>query len=260
MDINEYISAVNNYTLSDEFASLDESGKQLAFNRIRDGYIEQNPDADKDVVNRVTEEQNKNWLRNTGRGRAIPDTFIKENNIIFPHQEPGYAGLSRDEKVAKLEAFKETITSIAEQNPIQRDDTEFFLNQSVRQLEREAKGEGVGYISDKGKRVTEGFLSTLAQFVGAPETAENIQDYFEENPKYDEDFAAKLSQGLGSAGSSIVIMAGLAATTKGLGGTAGLANIVGQSGMLGGNAILRYNEAYKKAIDLGLDDSKASDA
>lgn len=258
MNLNEYRTAIGNFTQSPDFASLQDSEKQDQIKVFRDSFIKDNPDVDVAYVDSITENENKNFLRNTGRGRVVPDKFIQENNIIFPNQDPEFATLKTADQQKKIEEFKLKIPEIAAQNPTQKEDTEFFLNQSMRRLERQVGGKNTGYVGDKGKRAAEGFLSTLAQFTNMPELSESVQDFFQENTKYDQDIGAHLAQGLGSAGASIVVMAGIAATTRGLGATAASEAVTG--GMIVANGILRYNEAYGKAIEAGLDTEKASEA
>lgn len=257
MDLIQYESALNNFIGSEEFASLDDASQQERIKGIRDAYLDQNRDTSIEDVDSITENSNKRFLRGTGRGRAIPTL----DNIIFPNQEAGFNDLTLTEKNAKLEEFRNKIPELAKQNPTQREDTEYFLKQSIGELDRRVNGEGKGRIRSMASSLGEGFLATLAESVGATDTADGIRSYFTENPEYDgEFFTNQLSQGVGSGFASVAIIAGLAFTTKGLGGTAAAAEAIGTTGSLLTNGIMRYNEGYKNAIDAGLDEDKASEA
>lgn len=260
MDLNEYYSAITNLTKSDAFAALDDSQKQLAFMQYRDEFLAGNPDANPDEVNAVTETANKTWLRNTGRGRAIPLEFLQKNQILFPNQEEGYNELTQDEKRQKLEEFQLRIPEIASMNPTQREDTEYYLNQATRELTRQANGEGKGRVRSYGASMMEGFFATLADGVGATDTSQSIRDWFQENPEYDEEFISQLSNGAGSALASVLVIAGTAAATRGLGGSAAAARNAGTLASFGTNSVMRFNEAYQNAIDAGLDENRASHA
>jgi len=257
MDLIQYESALNNFIGSEEFASLDDASQQERIKGIRDAYLDQNRDTSIEDVDSITENSNKRFLRGTGRGRAIPTL----DNIIFPNQEAGFNDLTLTEKNAKLEEFRNKIPELAKQNPTQREDTEYFLKQSIGELDRRVNGEGKGRIRSMASSLGEGFLATLAESVGATDTADGIRSYFTENPEYDgEFFTNQLFQGVGSGFASVAIIAGLAFTTKGLGGTAAAAEAIGTTGSLLTNGIMRYNEGYKNAIDAGLDEDKASEA
>src|SRR5690606_7682475 len=155
MNILEYQQALSNFIQSDEFGSLNEQDKQDRILNFRNTYISENPDTPVENVDSVTESINKNFLRTTGRGRVVPSL----DNIIFPNQERGFKQLTQDQKLEKIEEFKAKIPSLAGENPHQKEDTEFFLNQSMRELERRVNGENVGWIRSKGAGLGEGFFA-----------------------------------------------------------------------------------------------------
>ena len=257
MDLSQYKQALDGFISSTEFHQLDDSAQQARIKGVRDAYLEENPDVPQEDVDYITEATNRRFLRGTGRGRAIPDL----NNIIFPNQEPGFKDLGLTEKNTKLEEFRNKIPELAKSNPTMKEDTEYFLNKSIDELDRRVNGEGKGRIRSMASSLGEGFLATLAESVGATDTADGIRRYFTENPEYDDEFFTnQLSQGVGSGFASVAIIAGLALTTKGLGGTAAAAEAIGTTGSLLTNGIMRYNEGYKNAIDAGLDEETASQA
>lgn len=254
MDLQEYSQSLNAFMTSPEFAEMNPQQQQEAVAGSRNWYLEQNPDADAATVDTITEGTNITHLRNTGQGRALPII-----DINLPSQDPKFKDLKQEEQLQKIEEYKLKIPGIAASVPTQKEDAEYFINQSVRQLERQVNGQKTGYIADKGKRLVEGFAAGLASGVGADSMAEGIQDFFHENTKYDEDFTAQLAQGLGSAGSSIVIIAGSAAIAGGLGATAATAEAIGVGASLASNGIMRYNDAYKNAIAKGLSEEQSHD-
>lgn len=255
MDTATYGIAISNYTQTPEFAALDNDAQQEGIKSFRNGYLAKYKDANIDDVNFITEEANKSYLRDTGRGRAIPKI-----NINLPNQEEGWDDLKEKEKREKIQEFRNSIPEIAATNPTQREDTEHFLKQTAAELDRRNDGEDTGRIHSLGSGLMQGIFSNLAEGVGATDTAESVRAYFHENPKYDENLSQQFAEGLGSAVSSIAIIVGAAATTKGLGGSAALAGQVGTLASLGSNGIMRYNQAYKNAIDAGMNEDEAGDA
>lgn len=252
MDIQEYSNNLNNFVGSKDFAALNPQQQQESIAGARNWYIEQNPNVDPEQVDRITQGTNVQYLRNTGQGRALPII-----NINLPNKEEGFDALNKEEKLKKIDEYKLKIPEIASTVPTQKEDAEYFMNQSVRELERQVNGADTGYIADKGKRLVEGFAAGLASGIGAESAAEGIQDFFHENTKYDEDFTAQLAQGLGSAGSSVLIIAGAAAASGGLGATPAVATAIGTGASLASNGIMRYNEGYKNAIKNGLNEDQA---
>ncbi len=160
MTISDYQKGLFGYMSSDQFLALDDEKRQENIDLFRQKFIFEYPDVDVDLVNKITEEENKTYLRATGRGRVIPKI-----NIVFPNQEEGYDMLSDSEKSQKIEEFKEKIPEIAATNPSQREDTEFFLNQSINQLERINNGEDRNWFQDKASRIGQGFVAGLLLLV-----------------------------------------------------------------------------------------------
>jgi hypothetical protein len=256
MDTSEYDNALRGYIISDDFAQLDDDTRQRAIDNARQGYLEQQPDADVNEVNAITERINKTYLRSSGRGRVIPKLI----DVALPSNDPGYSKLSKEQKDDELAKFEAKIPSLAAENPTQREDQEFFLRQQLGELKRRNNGEGTWWATDKVKRLWQGVLSTAAESVGATDIAEGVRDFFHENTKYDDDFSAKLAEGVGSAAASVAVMMAATAATEGLGGTAAAAETAGVLASLGTNGIMRFNEAYKNAIDAGLDERVANEA
>lgn len=255
MNITEYGIALQNYLGTSEFSRLTDSEQQQRIKVIRNTYLGENPEADVSLVDSTTEELNKRFLRGTGKGRAIPEI----DPSVLPVTEE-WNSLSKDERQEKIDEFRLRIPEIAAANPTQKEDTEFFLNQQARELERRNNGEGRNWVVDKFSRAGEGAFAGLLNYVGADEMAEKAKDYFHENPEYDEAFTAQLAQGLGDVGASMSIFLGSAFITRGLGGSAATAGRVGTISSLGTNSIMRYNEAYNNAIASGLDDALANKA
>jgi len=127
---DQYRSALSEATQSQDFTALNDDSRQEYIKNFRAGYLKDNPEADLDTVNSITEGINKSYLRGTGRGRVVPKI-----NINFPDQEKGYKDLSRSQKQERLDAFKEKIPAIAKANPVQREDTEYYLTQRLEELQ-----------------------------------------------------------------------------------------------------------------------------
>src|SRR6478752_3106937 len=252
MEIQEYTNNLNNFIGSKDFAAMNPQQQQESIAGARNWYLQENPDASAETIDSITQGTNVSYLRNTGQGRALPII-----NINLPSQDPKFNDLKKEDQLQKIEEYKLKIPEIAASVPTQKEDAEYFMNQSVRELERQVNGADTGYIADKGKRLVEGFAAGLASGIGADSAAEGIQDFFHENTKYDEDFTAQLAQGLGSAGSSVLIIAGSAALAGGLGATAATAEAIGIGSSLASNGIMRYNDGYKNAIAKGLNADQA---
>lgn len=256
MTLDEYTQALGNFTQSGDFLGMNDGHQQQAIKDFRSSYITDTPDADIAGVNAVTERQNVEYLRGTGKGRVIPTG----NNIIFPNQEPGWQDLNQDQKRDKIEEFRNKAPEFSAANPTQKEDTEYYLRSAADELDRRNDGSDNGRVHSYLSSIGQGLVANLAEGIGAFDTAKSIRKWFNENPEFDQEWGQQISEGLGSAGSSIVIMAGLAATTKGLGGSAALAGAVGTSGSLVSNGLMRYNEGYQKAVQAGLDEDKAVEA
>lgn len=237
------------------YAGASPEEQQGMLRVFRDDYIKDNPNQ-ADFANSVTEQANVEHLRASGQGRYIPTNL----NIDAPWSNEGWGYLTEEEKQTKLNEFRQKIPEYAGQDPINRGDIDFFLNQVTDQQERKAKGEDTGWIADKGYRAWDGFAAGLASYVGATEIADKIRSSTSENPNYDEDFTAQLFQGAGDMAASTAIFIGAT-----LGGTAITGNPIagaylGSTATLGTNSLARYNDAYKQAIDLGLSEKQANDA
>lgn len=261
MDLPDFEVALNQYTASREFVDLDsEEERQRHIAGIRHNYLLDNPDTNVAHLNDIVETANMDYLRRSGNGRIVPTTFLKENNIIFPNQKPEWDRLSTEGKNKELESFRSQIVKIADQNPTQREDTIFYLNQVSEGIERIANSEKRNKVSDFGVRAAEGYMSMLADFVGATEVSKEIKQYFHEDVSRDEDISSSLAQGVGSAGASIALMAGAAIATRAGGGGKVAAGAAGYLASLIGNGIYRYNEAYENAVKAGVNSDLASEA
>lgn len=203
MPLEQFITALDNYIGSEDFASLNDNDRQSGMEYLRKTFIADNPDVNPDDVNEIAEGRNKRYLRGTGRGRAAPNLITYQ----LPNQTPGYRDMTVDERATALQDFRAKIPEIAKQNPLQRDDTAFFLGQQIDQLERINNGEDSGYIHDKASRLGQGLIAGLMDSVGAESAAEAARGFFHENPKYDQDFGASLAEGIGSVGAFIAVIA-----------------------------------------------------
>jgi hypothetical protein len=210
MDLPDFEVAINNYTASRDFVDLDEESRQQVLIGMRHNYLLDHPDTNVAHLNEIVETANMDYLRSSGRGRVVPTTFLKENNIIFLNQKPGWDRLPLEKKNEEIEKFRSQIVNIANQNPTQRQDTIFYLNQVAKELERNTNSVSRNKISDFGVRAAEGYMSTLADFVGATEVSQEIKDYIKEDVSRDKDFSSKTAQGLGNAATPIILIAALA--------------------------------------------------
>lgn len=234
--------------------SSQEARDQLV-GALRDEFISKSPDAAQ-YYNSEAENAQVEFLRSTGQGRRI------NNNLKFdaPWDSPDWEFMMEDEKEQSIESFRSNIPTIAKQDRLNYGDNEFFLNSVADAQLRKAKGEDTGWIADKAYRTFDGFAAGLASYVGAEDLANSIRKTSSENPKYDEDFMSTLFQGAGDMAASTTIFLGAT-----LGGTALTGNpiaggYVGATATLATNSIARYNEAYRQAIEQGLNEEQASDA
>lgn len=134
MSLDDYGFALKNYTSSLEFACAGDDDQKLERIKLfRDSYLSEAPNANVESVDRITEDAYKQYRDALGKGRAIP----KLDNIILPDQEKGYKKLSKQERADKIEEFKEKIPGIAQNNPCIKEDTEFYLNEYAKKLERD---------------------------------------------------------------------------------------------------------------------------
>jgi hypothetical protein len=244
----------NGFLRSPYFASLDDQGQQESIIRYRDNALADFPNLNPDDVNRIVELENKKYLREAGKGRAIPTGW--QEKVKLPNWDKDWDVLSKDERVNRIEEFKGKASEYANLFPTQKEDAEFYFEQLGRTLEREVQGEDKGWVGDKGSRIMQGFTAGLANYTGMTGVAEWMEDFWHENPKYDGDLMADLAQGVGDVGASMTIFLGAAAiTAKTMG--AGAAMTGGTLASLGSNSLMRYNEGYKNAIDAGLDPDTA---
>lgn len=254
MNLDEYNNTLNTWVQSEKFAGLTDEEQQTSLKQLRQQYIDQNPNEDVDAVNNITESNNKFYLRATGKGRVIPTL----DNETLGLQE--YDELKKEDRSKAIEDFRSRIPEIAKNNPTQKEDTEYYLGQVADEMERRNNGENRSWVGDKFARAGEGLVAGLLNYVGADDMAEASRKYFFENPDMDEDYSSMLASGLGDMGASMTIFLGTALTTKGLGGTATTATRAATATSLASNGIMRYNEAYRNAVEKGLDDATASDA
>jgi hypothetical protein len=259
--MEDYLSQANrNIYANPVFHNMSDSEQQKEISLHREEYLRRNPDANPDEVNAISNDRNRQYRQALGLGRAMPEQFLQENNIILPSQKKGYEDLSLSEKEDEIKMFRENIKGIASKNPSQKDDTEYFLNQRIDQVERRAYGEDTGPVADKAKRFLEGAGATFFDGLNMPDAADEVRRYVTENPEYDETFMSQLSGGAGSILSAATVMAAAAGATSFAGGSGALAAGAGLTASLAHNSGMRYNEAYRKAVNAGLDDETASAA
>ncbi len=252
---NELAYELDQISKTSAFLDATPEMQQTILRNTRDEYIAENP-KDSEYAQSVAEERNKTFLRSTGQGRHIP-TNLK---IDAPWQSEDFEFLSEEERQTKIEKFKLKIPEIAAQDTLNKEDNEFYLKQVADAQIRAVKGEDTGYIADKAYRAFDGFAAGLANYVGAEEIAENIRRSSAENPKYDEDFGAILAQGAGDMAASTAIFLGAAAAATAVTGNPVAGGYAGTTATLATNGISRYNEAYRIAIEKGLDDNQAHEA
>src|SRR5687768_8296662 len=108
MEIQEYSNNLNNFIGSKEFAAMNPQQQQESIAGARNWYIEQNPEANPEQVDRITQGTNVSYLRNTGQGRALPII-----NINLPSKEEGFDELNKEDKLKKIEEYKLKIPEIA---------------------------------------------------------------------------------------------------------------------------------------------------
>jgi hypothetical protein len=252
MSPDQFRQQALDFMLTPAFISGSENEQQDLLIDLRDTYKGEDP-KNAYQYDVSAETLNKRFRMARGQGRHIP-TDLSAIEGAAPWQQEGWDELDEDNRILKLEEFNDRIPEYASKlDSINRNDNEFFLRQLSREQARRVQGENTGAIEDTGWRIFEGFAAGLASYAGQQELADEIRDWTEENPVYDQRFTSKLYQGLGDLGASTTIFLGATALS---GGNVG----VGTAALLAGNGVMRYQDAYKQAIDRGLDPESAHDA
>lgn len=255
MDIVSFSDRLKQITSTPTYQNSDEETQQRIIRGEVDEFIRKNP-SEADAAYDVAESRYKDFRRNTGQGRYIP-----AGSVEGPWSDPNFDYLNPEEKEEAIKGFRNQIDAMASADPINREDLSYYYNTVADAYERRIRGEDTGWVMDKAYRAWDGLAGFLADAVGASDVANSIRRYSKENPKYDEDLTAMLAEGIGSVGASMAVFIGGSL----IGGAASGGNPVGAtvggvSASLAANATVRYNEAYRKAVELGLDESQAVDA
>lgn len=252
MDLLEFSTRLDRITSTPIYQESDEYTQQEILRRERDEFIQSNPN-ESENANILTENRYKDFRRNTGQGRYIPDGVV-----AGPWTSPDFTNLSEEDKLESIKDFRSKIPDLASEDRINQEDLEYYYSTVSDIYERQVRGEDTGWVADKAYRAWDGMAGFLADAVGASDTADSIRRFSRENPKYDEDLTAMLSEGLGSVGASMAIFVGgsLLGAPAGPGG----ATVGGVTTSLAANASVRYQSAYKEAVAQGLSDHQASDA
>lgn len=256
LDLVDYSIKLNDLTRSEKFLGLSKDEQQKLIADYRQATISENPNIDIGTLDKVTESENVNFLRNTGQGRILPNL----QEFTLPTQSADWESLSEDDKLTRINEWRNQIPDLAATKPTQKGDTEFGLNQVADEIERRIKGQDTGYIHDKLSRVGEGAVAGFLNYTGFDGAAKEARRWFEENPEYDDSLVSSVASGLGDVASSMAVWAASVAITQGLGATATTAQTVASITSLVSNGMVRYKDAYSQAIEKGLDDATASDA
>jgi hypothetical protein len=254
----DYDKIMGNLISSNKFNELSEEDQQRAFEQVKDEFIQKNPDYDPDLINRVTEQYNKIHLRRSGQGRAMPDL----SRVELPTQNPDeWNNLSQTQKREKIEEFEAKIPEIANKYPTMKEDAEFFFKKYSQGLTRENETQDQGRVADHFNRaVFHGFAGGLLNYVGLPDASDAVKNTFHTRPDLDESWSGAFAQGAGDLAASMTVFIGAMAATRGMGGSTALAANVATGASLGTNSIMRYNEAYRNALDSGLDENAAAES
>lgn len=242
---------VDGITSSEKFGRLPDEEKQNALRELRDSFVHTNPGAEEEA-NFILQNANQNYLRAVGEGRFQPDINSFDRSEL-PFAQEDFSLLSEEEKLNQIEEFREvTAPKLAAKDPINEEDTEFFLRQVANHEQRKVIGQDTNPLTDKAFRFAEGFAAGVAESINATETAEAIRNYIPDNPDYDDNFASKLATGFGDFGSSMAIF---------IAGTSASGNpAVGLGASLTANSVRRFNEGQKQALELGLSEKEQAKA
>lgn len=242
-------------TQTPTYLESDDETRQYILKDFRDSFIKDNPDQ-REFAEAEAERARIEELRITGKGRYIPENL----EYKAPWQSEDFSYLTEEEKENAIEEFRKSIPEIAASDTLNRNDIDFYLNKVADAQLRKAKGEDTGFVADKLYRAWDGFAAGLASYVGAEGIADAIRNSTSENPTYDEDISAQLFQGAGDLLASTTVFLGAALGTTAITGSPVAGGYAGTAATLGSNSIMRYNEAYRKAIELGYDEQKAHDS
>jgi len=256
LDLVNYSIKLNDLTRSEKFLSLPKDEQQKIIADYRQATISENPNVDIGTLDKVTEAENVNFLRTTGQGRILPNL----QEFTLPTQSKDWESLSEDDKLTRINEWRNQIPDLAATKPTQKGDTEFGLNQVADEIERRIKGQDTGYIHDKLSRIGEGAVAGFLNYTGFDGAAKEARRWFSENPEYDDSLVSGVASGLGDAAASMAVWAASVAVSEGLGATATTAQTVATLTSLVSNGMIRYKDAYSQAIEKGLDDAMASDA
>lgn len=243
----EYQRQLNSLIVNPDYSALPSDQQQEVLRAAKDNFLEISPDQE-GAANAITQEANQTYLRATGEGRYIPSR--EEIAGRMPWESRDWATKSQEDKELEIEKFRTEIPDLANQDPINEEDRNFYLNSVSDQAVRRARGGDTGWLKDKTYRVFEGFAAGTAGMLGMSDLAQDIRNYVSDNPDYDDDFSAKLASGVGDLGASSAIFIGATLAT---GNPA-----IGTAAIGAGTATRKYDEAYRQAIQLGLDEKKAN--
>lgn len=253
-----YHEVVTRFMTGDYYRSLGEQEKQVSLERFKDNYLEKNPDSDRAVIDSVTERYNKEYLRSKGMGRAIPTL----DRVSLPTQDQDtWNNLSQSQKREKIEEFEAKIPEMANKYPTMKEDAQYFFEKYAQSLTRENETQDQSRVADHFNRALfHGFAGGLLNYVGLSDASEAVKNTFHTRPDLDDSWSGAFAQGAGDLGASMTVFIGAMAATRGMGGSAALAANVATGASLGTNAIMRYNEAYRNALDAGLSQDDAAES
>lgn len=168
-------------------------------------------------------------------------------------EQPVVANMSEDEASAAWDAWNgEVQQTVANDNGVNwlaiKPFAQEALNEYTRQQKRIAQGSDTSFVGDVLRRPFVGASTFLVGGVfGEDESSKAIADWFETNPEYDDNYIAKVAEGVGQIPIQIGVplAAGVGATLLG-GPGAGAAAMLSLSGALGG--VPAYRDTYDEVL------------
>ena len=251
--LENFEATLKNMETQDEFLVGDDDFRQQTVRHAVEIFSEANP-SQAERFKDVAANSRLRFLRDNGLGRHVADSksivsglanldsslsFNQDGRINFKDD------FSDEDKLNRIESLRDRLDEAAKKvDYLNGEDLSFGLGKVLDNEERFIRGGDTGFAMDKVYRALDGA-------VGIIPGSDVVTNLTPDNPEFDGDFTADLASGAGDlVGQSLTFLSVSAASTP-AGGTAALTAL---------NANRKYQENYKKAIDLGLSSDEAVDA